>query len=100
VIAIRAIATTMEGEDKMKETGYVLRLLSIITIGLLLSGEILAQSGVQNTLNKKNSPTRQSLNRKKNDLRPENAIRVILAAFDKYEVVGRILRMAIKTWTI
>ena len=53
MIAIRAIATTMEGEDKMKETGYVLRLLSIITIGLLLSGEILAQSGVQNTLNKK-----------------------------------------------
>jgi hypothetical protein len=60
----------------MKEVGNRLCLLISLSVAMLFGPAILAQTHVQ------------PVTRKGSDLKPEDATKAILAAFDKYEVVG------------
>jgi hypothetical protein len=69
----------------MKHARQSLHLRSFIVVALLSSGTI-AESRVQ--LSAQNKSTVQSVSSRRSGLKPEDPTRAIIAAFDKYEVVG------------
>jgi len=69
----------------MTEGHQSLHLQSFIFVALLLGG-VLPESRAQ--VPEQKAPPGQSVNSKRNDVKPEDPTRAIIAAFNKYEVVG------------